>query len=133
LSHTIDDARRLIESRIAEIEAEAKDLRRAVVGLGETGAAKRRGPGRPPRSAAAATTGSKPGRRPAREPRSGRRAARGQRRKELLAAIEADPGARPSELAKTIGVRPTQVSTLIAKVRAERLVVKSGDGYALKG
>jgi Mn-dependent DtxR family transcriptional regulator len=48
-------------------------------------------------------------------------------------AIKASPGARPSELAKEMGVRPTQVSVLIAKARADKLVVKKGEGYALKG
>jgi hypothetical protein len=49
-----------------------------------------------------------------------------------LAAIKASPGARPAELAKSIGVKSTQVHSLIAKARAEKLVVKRGDGYALK-
>jgi MarR family len=61
-----------------------------------------------------------------------RRAPRGRRREELLAAIGASPGARPSELAAAIGIRPTQVSVLIARARAEKLIVKSGKGYALK-
>lgn len=29
-----------------------------------------------------------------------------------------------------MGVRPTQVSVLIAKARAEKLIVKCGKGYA---
>jgi hypothetical protein len=31
-----------------------------------------------------------------------------------------------------IGIRPTQVSALIAKARGEKLIVKSGEGYTLK-
>jgi DNA-binding MarR family transcriptional regulator len=60
------------------------------------------------------------------------RAPRGQRREQLLAAIKAKPGARPSELAGELGVAPGQVSTLLAKARAENLIVKKGAGYALK-
>jgi len=61
-----------------------------------------------------------------------RRAARGERREQLRAAIKASPGARPSELAEAIGIRPTQVSVLIAKLRGERLIVKRGKGYELR-
>ena len=64
--------------------------------------------------------------------KAAKRAPRGQRREELLAAIEASPGSRPSELAATIGIRPTQISVLIAKARAEKLIVKRGEGYALR-
>lgn len=51
---------------------------------------------------------------------------RGQRREQLLAAINAKPGARPSELAGEIGVSPSQVHSLIRKARAEKLIVKKG-------
>jgi hypothetical protein len=131
VSEAIDDARRLIESRLADIDAEARQLKRAVTSMGKGG---RRG--RPPRSrnrvGAVGSAPSKPKRRVARKPGAGKRAARGQRREELLAALEANPGGRPSELAKQMGVRPTQVSVLIAKARADKLVVKKGEGYALK-
>jgi hypothetical protein len=40
---------------------------------------------------------------------------------------------RPSELAVEIGIAPGQVSVLLAKARAEKLIVKKGAGYALKG
>jgi hypothetical protein len=134
VSKPIDDARRLIESRLAEIEAEARRLERAVVSLGEGSPSRRRHSGRPRRSEAKADPAPpSPGRRAPRGRKAGRRAARGQRRVELLAAIKASPGARPSELAKSIGIRPTQVHALIAKARAEKLIVKSGQGYALKG
>jgi predicted transcriptional regulator len=59
-------------------------------------------------------------------------APRGQRREQLLAAIEAKPGARLSELAGEIGIAPGQVSALLAKARAEKLIVMQGAGYALK-
>jgi hypothetical protein len=128
VSKTIDDARNLIQSRLAEIDAEARQLERALASLGEGG-----GPGRrlrrSPKPAVTAT--SKPRRRAAPRRKAGRRAARGQRREELLAAIKAAPGARPSELAKSIGIRSTQVHALIAKARAEKLIVRRGQGYAL--
>lgn len=129
---TIDDARQMIESRLAEIEAETKQLQDALPHLrDDDGRHPHRG--RANRKAAAGTgSSSRNGpRRPTRA-KASKRAHRGQRREELLAAIESSPGARPSELAATIGIRPTQVSVLIAKARAEGLIVKSGDGYALR-
>jgi hypothetical protein len=128
VSKTIDDARQLIESRLAEIEAEVNQLRRALPHLVEGD-----GPGPRRRSTGPkATASSRGGRRKASRRKGGRRAARGQRRDELLAAVGASPGARPSELAAQIGIRPGQASVLIAKARTEKLIVKSGQGYALK-
>lgn len=117
MSEAIDRARSAIQSRLAELDAEAKDLERALASLGETTV---RRPGHPRKSSAAK------GRR------KGTRAARGQRRDQILAAIKANPGARPAELARTIGISANQVHALIAKARADKLLVKKGRGYALK-
>lgn len=116
MSDAIDAARKLITDRLNVIEAEAGQLRRALESLGEGSALatpkprRKRGPGK---------------RRRAQAPR-------GQRREQLLAAIGAKPGARPSELAAEIGIAPGQVSALLAKARAGKLIVKKGAGYALK-
>ena len=120
---TIDQARRLITTRLANLDAEGKELERALVSLGEGSPPGRRRPGRP--RGAAATAVSAPS-----IPKP--RAPRGRRREELLTAIKATPGARPTDLAKTIGIPQTQVHALIAKARAEKLVVKKGNGYALR-
>jgi hypothetical protein len=129
----IADARNLIQSRLAELDAEAKQLERALGSLGERSRSRHRRPGRPRKRAAAATSAPpKPKRRARRKRKSTKRAPRGQRREQLLAAIKASPGARPTELAKSIGVKSTQVHPLIAKARAEKLIVKRGKGFALK-
>src|SRR5690348_7768802 len=114
MSDTIESARQLITDRLDVIEAETDQLRRALENLGvgkRTGSANpkprgKRSPGKP--------------RRP--------QAPRGKRGEQLLAAIKAKPGARPSELAAAIGIAPGQVSVLLAKARAEKLVVKEGAG-----
>lgn len=129
---TIDDARRMIESRIAEIETEARQLEPALahlVGSQGTGPRRRRARGKGTRTSTSPTPATP---RKGSPQKAGKRAARGERQRQLLAAIEANPGARPSELARSIGIRPTQVSVLIAKARSEMLIVKSGKGYALK-
>jgi hypothetical protein len=129
VSKTIDDAHALIESRLAEIDAEAGQLHRALASLGE-GSRQNRRPTR--RSTKRSAASPKPRRRSAPKRKSGNRAARGQRRQELLVTIGEKPGARPSELAAIIGINSTQVHALIAKARAEKLIVKSGKGYALR-
>jgi hypothetical protein len=127
---TLAAARQMIESRLAEIEAEAGELERALSHLvaGDGGRGRPRGG----RRKAAQTSGSPSTgkRRGASSRKAGRRAAKGERLAQLLAAIEANPGSRPSELAAQIGIRPTQVSVLIARARSEKLIVKSGKGYA---
>jgi hypothetical protein len=130
VSKAIDDAHRLIQFRLAEIDSEADRLRRALESLSEGSMPSRHRAGRSPRRAA--VNRSKTERRAGRKRKAGGRAARGQRREELLAAIRAAPGARPSELAKAIGIKPTQVHALITKARAEKMIVKKGRGYALK-
>jgi hypothetical protein len=136
VSDTIDDARRLIERRLAEIRTEASDLERALVGLADgsdprpSGPRRRRKPSAAKRVSAPTPMPTSPApRRPAPRPRTPQRAARGERREQILATIKASPGARPSELAEEIGIRPTQVSVLIAKLRGERLIIKDGKGY----
>lgn len=127
----IADARNLIQSRLAELDDEAKALERALANLGEGSALKRR-PGRPSKRTAAPTLEpAHPKRRATRKRKAAKRAPRGQRREQLLAAIKANPGARPVGLAEAIGVKPTQVHALIAKLRAEKSIVKHGKGYAL--
>jgi hypothetical protein len=115
----INAVRKLITDRLGELQAETKKLERALASMEES---------RGSRSTL---------RKPARKRGSGKarrkaRAPRGQRREQLLAAIAAKPGARPPELAGELGIGPSQVSALIAKARAEKLVVKKGAGYDLK-
>ncbi len=132
VSKSIDDARRLIQSRLSDIAAETRQLERAVASLGE-GSASRRPAERRPRGLGVATHAfPKSKRRAGRRRKAAKRAARGQRREELLAAIRTTPGARRAELAKTIGISSTQVHALIAKARSDKLIVKKGDGYELK-
>jgi len=116
---TIDAARKLITERLSAIEAEVARLHQALANMGERDGSAPAAP-KPRRKRG-------PGKRRRRS-----QAPRGQRSEQLLAAIGAKPGARPSELAAEIGIAPGQVSTLLAKARAEKLIVKKGAGYALK-
>jgi hypothetical protein len=103
---TIDRARTLIQSRLTELAAEVRDLERALASLGERPAPRWR-PGRPKKATAAPAKSKSPA---PRKRKATKRAPRGARREQLLAAVRANPGARPTELARAIGVnrpRPT--------------------------
>lgn len=131
MPNTIDDARQLISSRLAELEAEATRLERALASLGEGSSSRPRHPARP-NASSSDTTPSARKRHSARK-RKSTRARRGQRRKQLLAAMKVSPGARPADFAKAIGIKPAQAHALIRKAKAEKLIVRQGKGYMLKG
>jgi hypothetical protein len=118
MSETIDSVRKLIADRLRELDVEAKQLERALRSMGESD----RSRSAPP----------KPRRKRAAGKRRRSQAPHGRRREQLLAAIKANPGARPSELARKIGVSPSQIHSLIRKARAEKLIVKKDAGYSLK-
>jgi MarR family len=118
MSEMINSARKLIADRLGEIKAETGRLEGILKSMGE-------GDHSP--------SAAKPRRKSTADKRRRRHAPRGRRREQLLAAIEAKPGARPSELAAEIGISPGQVSGLIAKARDEKLIVKKDAGYARKG
>ncbi len=116
MSDTIEQARNLIETRLRELEGEAKRLGRALQSMGETGPSRRRR-----RARRKATSPSK---------RKGR-AARGQRREQFLTALEKSPGAKVTEIAKEIGISPNQAHTLARRLHKQKAIRKSGKGYRL--
>jgi MarR family len=120
----IERARRLIVSRLDELGAERRRLEAALRSMGEQDSSKPRR-GRPRKSAGARKPTAPRGRKAARAPR-------GQRRADLLTAIAANPGARPAELARQIGAGSSQVHALLAKLVAEKLIIKRDKGYVVK-
>jgi len=118
MSETIDSARKLITERLRELEAEAKQLERVLKSMGEADRSRSVAP--------------KSSRKRAAGKRRRSQAPRGRRREQLLAAIKANPGARPSELSRKIGISPSQIHSLIRKATAEKLIVKKDAGYSLK-
>jgi DNA invertase Pin-like site-specific DNA recombinase len=108
------DVERVIRERIAELEAERTKLEAALAALTGRRQAKRR---------------ASPARSTSR--RVGARAKPGQRRSQILGHLEKNPGARPSEIASSIGTSSQQVSAVIRKLHAEKLVRKRGNGYGL--
>ncbi len=103
---TIERVRELLRGRIAELDEETKRLRHAIDSLdGDAPAAARR---------------------PRRRRAKGRRAARGERRRQFLAAAGANPNATVSEIAKLIGVSANQAGSLARRLEASGEIVRSG-------
>jgi sugar-specific transcriptional regulator TrmB len=107
----VDDARVLLESRLAAIEKEAGQIRRTLEHLSPN-------------------SGSTPTRKPGSTRRGGRkRAARGERQRQLVETIEKMPAATPLELADAIGVSSTQVHSMIRSLEGKSRVRKKGQGF----
>jgi hypothetical protein len=126
----IDRARQLIESRLADLDAEAESLERALASLLGEGAGAKRRPGRPRKRASVAAAPPQP--KPARRKRkSSKRARRGQRREQFLAAVKKSPGAKVSEIARELGISANQTHTLAGRLHQQKVIRKSGMGYRL--
>jgi hypothetical protein len=121
VANTIDGVKQNIRERLEELEAERDQLLRALEALSSSPSAVGRR-GRP--SASAAGRGSSgAGKRAA-----GRRAPRGQRREQVVAALQAGEKG-PSGIAHEIGdVNPTQISGLLRQLASEGVVTRTAGG-----
>jgi DNA invertase Pin-like site-specific DNA recombinase len=113
MADVVDQARKAIETRLRELEDEARRLRDALTSLGGRKPATRRRRTTPRRS----TT---------------RRAPRGERKQQFLAAVKKKPGVPVSEIAKGIGVSPQQLYPVARRLREKGEIRKRGKGYAVK-
>ena len=109
----LDQARKAIEARLHELEDEARHLRDALGSLDHHRLRGRRRPTATKRSTA-------------------RRAPRGQRQKQFLAAVKKNPGTPVSEIAKEMGVAPSQLYPVARRLRQKGEIRKRGKGYAVK-
>jgi transposase-like protein len=107
-SNVVDQARGLIEKRLAELDDERKRLEGALKDLGG-----RVSPGRPRKS----------GGRRRRKRRGGTRA------EQALKVITDNPGINPSEIAKRLGIKPNYMYRVLTDLQKEGLVVKDGRAY----
>src|SRR5436190_21291243 len=112
----LDEAASLLRDRLRELDAERKKLQGALSNL-TTGRVGRRGPGRPPRAAAAAGAGRRRGRR------------RGTRADQAVRLIKANPGITASEVAKKMRIKPNYLYRVLGDLQKEGRVKKSGRTY----
>ncbi len=119
-TNVLDEARQLVQNRLAELDEERKRLERALAELG--GKVARRA-GRPKGSskAKAASTGSAAPRR--RKRRGGTRA------DQAVNLITKDPGISASDVAKQMKIKPNYLYRVLGDLEKEGRVKKDGRQY----
>jgi len=126
-SNVLNEAREMVQKRLAELDDERKRLERALAELG--GKVTRRGPGRPPgsgrrgpgRPPKAATAAGKPVRR--------RRRRGGTRADQAVSLVEKSPGISASEIAKSMKIKPNYLYRVLSELEGEGRVTKKGRQY----
>jgi sugar-specific transcriptional regulator TrmB len=119
-TNVLDEARQLVERRLADLDEERKRLERALAELGGK-ATRRRGPGRPPGSSKKAAGRGAPRRR--RKRRGGTRA------DQAVKLIESQPGISASDVAKTMKIKPNYLYRVLGDLEKEGRVKKDGRQY----
>jgi DNA-binding transcriptional ArsR family regulator len=120
VASSIDRVKQSIRERLDEIEAERDQLMKALEALTGSSASVGARRGRPPGSAARRSGGDKRA--------AGRRAPRGQRRQQVVDALNGGEMG-PSEIARQIGdVNPTQISGLLRQLASEGVVSRTAEG-----
>lgn len=122
-TNVLNEARDLVQKRLAELDEERKRLERALVELG--GKAARRAPGRP-RGSKKTTSTSKDG---GAAPRRRRKRRGGTRADQAVGLIEKQPGISASDVAKQMKMKPNYLYRVLADLEKEGRVKKQGRQY----
>jgi sugar-specific transcriptional regulator TrmB len=124
--NVLDDARELVEKRLAELNEERERLQRVLAEIG--GKVTRRSPGRPrgrakasAKTATATAAGTGTGRK--------RRRRGGTRADQAVKLIESQPGISASDVAKTMKIKPNYLYRVLGDLEKEGRVKKDGRQY----
>lgn len=118
-TNVLDEARQLVQKRLADLDDERKRLERALAELG--GKVARRAPGRPKgRPSAKARSGAAPRRRKRRG---------GTRADQAVSLIGSKPGISASDVAKTMKIKPNYLYRVLGDLEKEGRVKKQGRQY----
>ena len=123
-TNVLDEARELVERRLADLDEERRRLERA---LAELGGKVKRSPGRPRGSASKASTkasGSSSG-----APKKRRRRRGGTRGDQAVELITSQPGISASDVAKTMKIKPNYLYRVLGDLEKEGRVKKDGRNY----
>jgi sugar-specific transcriptional regulator TrmB len=115
--NVLDEAKQLVEKRLADLDEERKRLERALAELG--GKVARRAPGRPRRRAGAKASGG----RKRRKRRGGTRA------DQAVNLIAKQPGISASDVAKSMKIKPNYLYRVLGDLEKEGRVKKQGRQY----
>ena len=118
-SAVVEKARALLEERRSELQAELKQVDRAIKDLGGSSSGSRsgRGPGRP----RGARNGTAPKRR--------RRRRGGTRAEQALKHLTESPGMTAAEISSKLGIKPNYVYRVMAELETDGKVKKKGKTY----
>ena len=123
-TNVLDEARELVQKRLADLDEERKRLERALAELG--GKVTRRAPGRP--------RGSKSNSTPtatatAAAPRRRRKRRGGTRADQAVNLITSEPGISASDVAKQMKIKPNYLYRVLGDLEKEGRVKKQGRQY----
>jgi transposase-like protein len=121
-NNVLDEARQLVERRLADLEDERKRLERALAELGGKGSTRR--PGRPRGSSNKATASTTSGGSRRRRKRRG-----GTRADQAVKLIEGQPGISASDVAKAMKIKPNYLYRVLGDLEKEGRVKKDGRQY----
>ncbi len=124
-TNVLDEARELVQKRLADLDDERKRLERALAELG--GKATRRAPGRP-RGSKATATASKASTATT-TPRRRRKRRGGTRADQAVSLIEGAPGISASDVAKQMKIKPNYLYRVLGDLEKEGRVKKDGRQY----
>lgn len=124
-TNVLDEARELVQKRLADLDEERKRLERALAELGGKAAPARRGPGRPRRSSSTTSTASTS----ASAPKRRRRRKGGTRADQAVDLITKNPGISASDVAKTMKIKPNYLYRVLGDLEKEGRVKKDGRNY----
>ena len=124
-TNALDEARELLEQRLADVHDEARKLERA---LAELGGKVKRSPGRPRGSASKASTKASTGTASG-APKKRRRRRGGTRGDKAVELITSQPGISASDVAKTMKIKPNYLYRVLGDLEKEGRVKKDGRQY----
>jgi sugar-specific transcriptional regulator TrmB len=119
-TNVLDEARGLVQKRLADLDEERKRLERALAELG--GKTTRRAPGRPRGSKSSSTPA-------AATPRRRRKRRGGTRADQAVSLIEKEPGISASDVAKQMKIKPNYLYRVLGDLEKEGRVKKQGRQY----
>lgn len=123
-TNVLDEARQLVERRLAELDDERRRLERA---LAELGGKAKRSPGRPRGSASTASTTKV---KASGAPKKRRRRRKGgTRADQAVDLITSQPGISASDVAKTMKIKPNYLYRVLGDLEKEGRVKKDGRQY----
>jgi sugar-specific transcriptional regulator TrmB len=124
-TNVLDEARELVERRLADLDEERRRLERA---LAELGGKAKRSPGRPRGSASKASTKATT-KASSGAPKKRRRRRGGTRADQAVELITSQPGISASDVAKTMKIKPNYLYRVLGDLEKEGRVKKDGRNY----